>query len=192
MTIGLAGDRRAAGGEIDDAEALIAEHRRFERADDDEQIARTGRGYDGRKYRYGDGRLDIRRGLRKPHHDVGSHRMPEHRKPAIAAGQLACPRRDIGQFRQQRGGDRLAFGDVAAHRRRVAAVPEKIEGHGNIAVARQRFREGLHQLLGAGKAVGDHDDWGRGRGLRSENRDRRFAYDVCVFGDAVRALRMVR
>ena len=147
MAIGLAGDPRAAGGEIDDAKALIAEHRRFERADDDKQIAWTGRGDDGRKYRYGDGRLDIRRGLCKPHHDVGSHRMPEHRKPAIAAWQLARPCRDIGQFCQQRRGYRLAFGDVAAHGRRVAAVPKKVEGHSNIAVARQRFREGLHQLL---------------------------------------------
>ena len=41
----------------------------------------------------------------------------------------------------------LALGDVAAHRRRIAAVSEKIEGHRNIAIARQRFREGLHQLL---------------------------------------------
>ena len=109
--------------------------------------------------------------------------MAEYRKPAVAARQLAWRSRDdLAKFCQQCRGDRLAFGDVAAHRSRVTAMAEKIEGHGDVAVARQRFREGLHQLLRAGKTVRDDDNRGRGGGLRLENRDRRFADDG--LGDA--------
>ena len=84
MTVSLAGDRGSTGGEIYDAQAFIAEHGGFECTDDNEQIAWTGRGHDRRKHRYCDGCLDSRARLRKPHDNVGSHRMPQYRKPAVA------------------------------------------------------------------------------------------------------------
>ncbi|KTT88573.1 hypothetical protein NS44R_15100 [Mammaliicoccus sciuri] len=70
--------------------------------------------------------------------------MSEHREPAIAPWQSASQRRDVGQTLQQRVGDRQAFGDIAMHRDRVAAMAEKIESHGDVAVARKRFGKRLH------------------------------------------------
>ena len=105
--------------------------------------------------------------------------MSEHSHAAIAFGQGPGIGRNLAQFLQQLRCDRVAFADIAAHRHRIAAVAEEIEGYRDIAVTRQRFGKWLHQLLGAGEAVCDQDHGSRRGRPGLEDRDGRFA-DVGV------------
>ena len=74
--------------------------------------------------------------------------------PGIRLGQGKVHHR-AGLLQQQAGGA-FDLGDITAQGLEVAPVAEVIEGHRQVAVARQRHREGLHQLLRAGKAVRDN------------------------------------
>ena len=89
----------------------------------------------------------MRRGVAD--HDVGGHRVPEQRHPPVRPGQAAA----IGDHRVERA-QQLAragriVGDPALERDRIAAVAGEVEGQCEVAVACQRDREGLHQLLRA-------------------------------------------
>ena len=173
--IGLAGDGRSAGGEVDDAQAFVAQHRGSIAPTMTSRLrglvaVTTGENTDTATVAWTSGLACANRTTMSE-----AIECPSTASAAVASGQLARRCRDVGQFRQQCGGDGLALGNVAAHRKRVAAMAEKVEGHGDIAVARQRFRERLHQLLRSGKAMRDDDDRGGGAGRRPENRDRGFA-----------------
>ena len=88
--------------------------------------------------------------------------------PSAAIRPSPSPRDGRGDLRrlvdeQPRGA--LDLAEIAAQRPRIAAVAGKIEGRGDIAVARERQREGLHQPPGTREAMRDDDD-GAGRAGR--------------------------
>jgi len=64
--------------------------------------------------------------------------------------EAAGKRHHLGHFFHQCVRGTLGFGEAAGQGPRVAAMSEKIEGHRDVAVARQRHRERLHELLRPG------------------------------------------
>ncbi len=112
--------------------------------------------------------------------------MAEQRDLAVAAGRGAGVGHDRVELVDQRLRRPVGLRDAAAQRVRVLAVAEEVEGDRDVAVARQRDREGLHQLSRAGEAVGDHDDRGGPAVLRAEDGGRRAGDVEGGDGEAVR------
>ena len=102
--------------------------------------------------------------------------MAEHRAAPVAARQAAHELGHLLHRCQQRALAFLRVRQPAAQRCGVAPMAGVVEGHGDVAVARQRQRKGLHQLLRPGEAVRDqhHRRWRAGCG-RAEHRHRRAA-----------------
>ena len=131
----------------------------------------------GREQRHADGGLQLGVRLRMAHHDVRGHRMAEHGAAPVAARQAAHEGGHLLHRRQQRALACLRLGQAAAQGRGVAAMARVVEGHGDVAVARQGQRKGLHQLLRSGKAMRDqHHRRGGGGRRRPEHRHRRGAH----------------
>ena len=72
--------------------------------------------------------------------------MAEQRDAAVAAGSDPGIGDDRIELVDQRLGGPVGLRDAAAQRMRVLAVPKEIEGDRDVAVARQRDGERLHQL----------------------------------------------
>ena len=110
----------------------------------------------GQEQRDRDRGLHVGPGVGVAHHHVGGHRVAEHREAAVAAVQAHRVAAHRVQGGQEVALHRAEVGQASAQRLRIAAVAGKIEGDGDVAVARQGGGEGLHQLLRAGEAVRHH------------------------------------
>ena len=116
-------------------------------ADDNQQVGGRLRRDGAGKHRHRDGRRHARVLLRVAHDDVRGHRMTEQGELAAGAGQRQGVVGDGAGLFQQLLRGAADFGHVAAQRLRVSAVPVIVEGHRQVAVARQAQGKGLHQLL---------------------------------------------
>ena len=158
VAIGDAFARRTIGRHARDAITSVGEHGWLPGAIDDKQITRLGRRDAAAKHRQ---RRD-RRYVVSPHgvlHDkIGRHRMADEADGAPHRAQTARENRDAVDLGEQRARARRHVPDAPRQGRGVASVPGEIERHRSVAGARQRHRHRLHQLLGAGETVGDHDN----------------------------------
>ena len=109
--------------------------------------------------------------------------MSEQCQPAVA--ERACERRDVAKLMEKSAQAGVLIGEAAGQRLRIAAVTAKIERGGDIAVAGQCQREGLHQLLRAGESMGDDDHRSRFGGCEPEDCHRRRSGAFMRNGDAV-------
>lgn len=158
VAIGDALQRRPGGRHADDAIARAGQHRRLPGAVDDKEIFGTVRRHVAPEQRQRAGGGDAWVRHRIGNHQVGGHRVANQRQSTIGAGQRAGERHNLADYRQQRLRAARQIGDAARHRLGVAPMSSKVEGHGDIAVARQRQRDGLHELLRTSKAMCDDDD----------------------------------
>ena len=109
--------------------------------------------------------------FREAHDDVRSHGVAEHGEAAVA--QRAGEGGDGSGFAEPRV--RVApsgLGDAAGQGGGVTAVAGEVEGHCDVAVAREGRRKGPHELLRAGEAVRDHDHRAGRAGRGAEDRGR--------------------
>lgn len=167
------GHARAGGtgrGLAGDPQPLVAQHRRFEPAHDDQQVARRSGGDAGGKGRNGDGGPHLGMRLGVADHDVGRHRVAEQRV-GMGEGDDLCQRAHQGRVAP------VLVGEAARQRRGIPAVPGKVEGDGRVAVAGQGHGERLHELLRAGEAMPDHHH-GTGRPGGGAERGDRDAADL--------------
>ena len=83
--------------------------------------------------------------------------MSQERKAAVGAGKGDCEVSDLSNFRQQGARAHGHIAQASRERLWIAAVAREIECHGYIPVARQRYREGLHQLLRTCEAMRNYN-----------------------------------
>jgi len=107
--------------------------------------------------------------------------VTDQRELAVELRPRARVSRDFVELVEQLVGAAGEIDDAAVQRQSVAAVAGEIEGDGEIAVARQRRRDGRHHLLRAREAVRDDHD-----GLRRPLRRREYRRRDHADGDGPR------
>ncbi len=101
--------------------------------------------------------------------------MTKEGKVPVDLGPRHAPLDDAPKCPRQRPVARGGVGKASGQRLGVLSMPRKVEGRDHIAVLRQGEREGLHELLRAGKAVGDGDEGRRWRARPGIERHRNAA-----------------
>ena len=142
-----------SGEEPDGAQGLTLQHA-LPVAHDDQKVSRRRRGHRGRKHRDGD---DGRHGgitLCEPDHDIRGHGMAQHGDASISSRpRVTGHAREVLDEPARRAVDQFK---IAAQSTRVAAVTGKVEGHRGVAVPGKCEGERPHELLRAGKSMGNH------------------------------------